>query len=80
VVLDPSFPEPEMPRTTRASAANYCYHILNRGNHRAQVFHKDDDYQAFVNLLPEASLRVPMRVLAYCLKPNYYHLVVWPSA
>ena len=69
MVLDPSFPEPEMPRTARASAANYCYHVLNRGNHRAQVFHKDDDYQAFDNLLPEASLRVPMRVLAFCLMP-----------
>jgi putative transposase len=69
-----------MPRTARASAANYCYHVLNRGNHRAQVFHKDDDYQAFVNLLPEASLRVPMRMLAYCLMPNHFHLVVWPSA
>jgi REP-associated tyrosine transposase len=55
-----------MPRTARASAANYCYHVLNRGNHRAQVFHKDDDYQAFVNLLPEASLGV----LAYCLIPK----------
>ena len=80
VVLDPSFPEPEMPHTARALAANYCYHVLNRGNHRAQVFHKDDDYQAFVNLLPEASLRVPMRVLAFCLMPNHFHLVVWPSA
>ena len=38
------------------------------------------DYQAFVNLLPEASLRMPMRVLAYCLMPNHFHLVVWPSA
>jgi len=76
VVLDPSFPEPEMPHTARAPAANYCYHVLNRGNHRAQVFHKDDDYQAFVNLLPEASLRV----LAYCLMPNHFHLVVWLSA
>ena len=31
MVLDPSFPQPEMPRTARASAANYCYHVLNRG-------------------------------------------------
>jgi hypothetical protein len=51
MVLDPFFPKPEMPCTARASAANSCYHVLNRGNHRAQVFHKDDDYQAFVNLL-----------------------------
>ena len=29
-----------MPRTARASAANLCYHVLNRGNNRASVFTK----------------------------------------
>ena len=27
-----------MPRTARASAGGYCYHVLNRGNARAKVF------------------------------------------
>ena len=58
--------------------ANYCYHVLNRGNARAEVFHKADDYAAFVSLLPRACERVPMRVLAYCLMPNHFHLVLWP--
>ena len=26
-----------MPRTARASAANLCYHVLNRGNNREPV-------------------------------------------
>ena len=67
-----------MPRTARASAANVCYHVLNRGNNRARVFHKDGDFQAFVDLLSEAKLRRPMRVLAYCVMPNHFHLVLWP--
>ncbi len=54
-----------------------CYHVLNRGNGRAEVFHKDADYIAFLRLLCEASDRVPMRLLAYCLMPNHFHLVVW---
>ncbi len=54
-----------------------CYHVLNRGNARAEVFHKDADYVAFLRLLCEASDRVPMRLLAYCLVPNHFHLVVW---
>ena len=37
-----------MPRTARASIGCYCYHVLNRGNNRAAVFHKDEDYDAFV--------------------------------
>jgi len=67
-----------MPRTARASAGGYCYHILNRGNGRAAVFHKDEDYRAFVRLIAEACRRRPMRVLAYCLMPNHFHLTLWP--
>ena len=55
-----------MPRTGRASAAGYCYHVLNRGNARAEVFHKRDDFDAFLDIMAEASLRCPMRLLAYC--------------
>jgi len=66
-----------MPRPPRESAANLCYHVLNRGNGRMTVFHKDGDYAAFLKLLKQASERVPMRLLAYCLMPNHFHLVVW---
>ena len=67
-----------MPRTARASAANLCYHVLNRGNNRASVFHKDCDFDAFVDLLAEAKLRNPIRILAYCVLPNHFHLALWP--
>jgi putative transposase len=67
-----------MPRTARASAANVCYHVLNRGNGRADVFHKDADYVAFLKLLAEANERVSVRLLAWCLLPNHFHLVAWP--
>jgi REP element-mobilizing transposase RayT len=30
-----------MPRTERASVRGICYHVLNRGNARKDVFHKD---------------------------------------
>jgi REP-associated tyrosine transposase len=69
-----------MPRTVRASLANYCYHVLNRGNARSQVFHQQADYAAFVGLIDEACRRRPMRVLGYCLMPNHFHLVLWPIA
>jgi putative transposase len=68
-----------MPRTIRASAADICYHVLNRGNARGTVFHNANDYAAFIRLMEEAGSRVPMRILAYCLMPNHFHLVLWPS-
>jgi putative transposase len=59
-----------MPRTARASVGGICYHVINRGNGRAEVFHKDGDYAAFVDLLAAANERLPRRVLGYGLMPN----------
>ena len=67
-----------MPRTARASVGQYCYHVINRGNGRGQVFHADGDFHAFIALLDDACRRLPMRVLAYCLMPNHFHLALWP--
>jgi putative transposase len=67
-----------MPRPKRSTPGGYCYHVLSRGNGRQTVFHKDEDYAAFLRLFDAASERCPMRVLAYCLMPNHFHLVLWP--
>src|SRR5687767_2848009 len=67
-----------MPRPKRFVPGGYCYHVLSRGNGRQRVFHKDGDYEAFLNLFDEAQEHVSMRVLAYCLLPNHFHLVLWP--
>lgn len=67
-----------MPRTARAAVGGICYHVVNRGNGRATVFHDEDDYHGFVRLLRQAGARVPMRVVGYCLMPNHFHAVLWP--
>ena len=69
-----------MPRRARASVGGVAYHVINRGNGRMRVFHRDGDYAAFVALLEQASQRHPMRLLAYCLMPSHFHLVLWPQA
>jgi REP element-mobilizing transposase RayT len=67
-----------MPRTSRASRRGFVYHVLNRGNGRSDVFHKDDDFAAFVNLMREAHEKVPIRLTGYCLMTNHFHLLLWP--
>lgn len=67
-----------MARPLRNTPGGYCYHVLSRGNGRQTVFHKAGDYEAFVGLFAAAQEVVPMRVLAYCLMPNHFHLVLWP--
>jgi putative transposase len=41
-------------RTARASVGEICYHVINRGNARQDVFRKKGDYQAFVDLIGRA--------------------------
>jgi|GEM_PF-3408712 len=54
-----------MPRTSRASRGGFVDHVLNRGNGRSDVCHKDDDFAAFVNLMREAHEKVPMRLTGF---------------
>lgn len=68
-----------MPRPTRAVVAGMVYHVLNRANARMAIFHADADYQAFEQVLGEARQKVPVRLLAYCLMPNHWHLLLWPE-
>jgi putative transposase len=68
-----------MPRTARAAVGGLIYHVISRGNDRARVFHTDGDYWAFCQLIGEACVRLSMGVLAYCLMPNHFHLVLWPN-
>jgi putative transposase len=68
-----------MPRTARATPGGYCFHALNRGNRRAEVFHAEEDYDAFVTLLAQAAARFPVRLLAFCLMPNHFHVALWPT-
>ena len=55
------------------------FHVLNRGNSRDQIFHKEADFLAFEKVMAETMERVPMRIISYCLMPNHWHLVLWPK-
>jgi putative transposase len=68
-----------MGRPHRVAEGGYVYHVLNRGNAKMRIFDDDRDYDAFEKLLAEAVERSEMRLLAYCLLPNHWHLVVWPQ-
>jgi putative transposase len=44
-----------------------------------QLFEKAADYQAFERVLEETLDRSPMRICAYSLMPNHWHLLLWPE-
>jgi len=60
--------------------AGVVCHVLNRAVGRAEIFRSAADYAAFERLLAAACEAVPVRLLAFCLMPNHWHLVLWPQA
>jgi putative transposase len=70
-----------VPRKSRNSLGGVVYHVLNRANGRRRIFRTPRDYGAFLRALAEAHDAVPgVRVLAWCVMPNHWHLVLWPRA
>ena len=67
-----------MPRRRRVSPGGLAYHVMNRAPGRVTLFRGDGDYAAFERVLAEALVRFGMRLCAYCLMPNHWHLVLWP--
>ena len=43
-----------------------------------RIFGKQRDFEAFEEVIEQAKARLPMRVLAWCVMPNHWHLVLWP--
>jgi putative transposase len=52
--------------------------VLNRAAHRDQLFADPRDYLAFLNALNHAQQDEPIPLLAYCVMPNHFHLVIGP--
>ena len=67
-----------MPRHRRVSPDGFVQHVLNRGDHRETLFHKPGDFRAFLLVVAETACRIPMRILAYCIMRNHFHLLLWP--
>jgi putative transposase len=68
-----------MPNKPRIDVGDVVYHVHNRANGRQPLFESDEEYREFENILDEAkSDVVDMRILAYCLMPNHFHLILFP--
>jgi len=65
-----------MARPLRIEYANAWYHILNRGRRGELIFADSYDYIGFIDLLIDTSEQWNLRVAAYCLMPNHYHILV----
>jgi putative transposase len=51
------------------------YHIYNRGNNKQPIFFKPDNYIFFLKKMRQQLLPVA-DIIAYCLMPNHFHLII----
>ena len=67
-----------MPRPLRICPDGVPQHVVNRGNLRAPIFKEPADYVGFLAALTDAGERTTVRLVAFCLMSNHWHLVLWP--
>ncbi len=65
-----------MSRPLRIEYPGAWYHVMNRGRRGENVFSGKDDNEIFIALLKEAAGLWAVRVSAYCLMGNHYHILV----
>jgi len=58
--------------------SRYIFHIYNRSNNRNTLFHEDENYQFFVAKMLR-QLRGACHILAYCVMPNHFHIMLIPK-
>ena len=69
-----------MPRTARLAPGGMIYHVFNRGVGKTTLFRSRKDFQEFQRCLAVTQASTSMRILAYCVMGNHWHLVLWPRA
>src|SRR6266700_53739 len=64
-----------MPRRPRLQFEGAFYHVFSRGNRRERIFWEDTDYAKFESIMMEAMNWSGVRLYAWCLMPNHFHLL-----
>ena len=65
-----------MSRPLRVEYENAFYHVISRGHRRENIFRNDGDRNKFLNKLSIAAERLQLKIHAYVLMSNHYHLLI----
>ncbi len=65
-----------MSRPLRIEFPGAWYHVMNRGRRGDDIFTESRDFESFITLLTESAELWQVKIAAYCLMTNHYHLLV----
>jgi putative transposase len=65
-----------MPKRSTPLQAGHYYHIYNRGVNREAIFLRRDNWLFFLKRMRDLFNPELADIVAYCLMPNHYHLLV----
>lgn len=63
-------------RTARVTYRGAYHHIMNRGIEGRDIFAGSESKEYFLKLLREKKKKLKVRIFAYCLMDNHYHLIL----
>ena len=58
---------------------NQYYHVYNRGTNKGTLFYDHENYLHCLKLIKKYKSKYGVTIIAYCLMPNHYHLVLRQS-
>lgn len=71
-----------MPRSARLDAKGVLHHVMGRGIEKRKIFLNDEDRDDFVSRLAELGEKQALKIYAWALLPNHFHLLCktqnWP--
>lgn len=65
-----------MARPIRLQFPGGTYHVTSRGNNRNPIYLRDSDRLKFIELLGRLREKFDIKIYAYCLMHNHFHLLV----
>jgi REP element-mobilizing transposase RayT len=67
-------------RRARITFNGAYHHVMNRGIEGKDIFFDENAIFYFLESMKEKSNKLKMRILAYCIMPNHFHLIVQNSS
>ena len=65
-----------MSRPLRIEYPGAWYHVMNRGRRKESIFYDARDYELFSKVIEQTCRLFGMKIHAYVLMPNHYHLLI----